>query len=152
MPRSLLQLALVLLVGIACPTVDAQSVPAFPRARARIPRALVEEGVPSIAVAVAKGGKIVWEEGFGWANREARTPASAHTMYSLASISKPITATGLMVLVQRGLVSLDRPINDYLGKAKVDGRAFDANAATVRRNASSPMARRTAWKPISDLP
>jgi CubicO group peptidase (beta-lactamase class C family) len=108
----------------------------FPRARARIQRALVEEGVPSIAVAVAKGGKIVWEEGFGWANREARTPASAHTMYSLASISKPITATGLMVLVQRGQLQLDRPINDYLGKAKVDGRAFDAAQATVRRVAN----------------
>lgn len=108
----------------------------FARARARIQRALVEEGVPSMAVAVAKGGKIVWEEGFGWADREQRRPATAHTMYSLASISKPITATGLMVLVQRGLVSLDRPINEYLGKAKVDGRAFDANAATVRRVAN----------------
>ena len=108
----------------------------FARARARIQRALVEEGVPSMAIAVARGGQIVWEEGFGWADREARRPASAHTMYSLASISKPITATGLMVLVQRGLVSLDRPINAYLGKAKVDGRAFDASAATVRRVAN----------------
>jgi len=142
-----LALPVTLLLPLAAETAGAQrgnresapgspSAAPFARARARIQRALVEEGVPSMAVAVAKGGKIVWEEGFGWANREARTPASAHTMYSLASISKPITATGLMVLVQRGLVSLDRPINDYLGKAKVDGRAFDANAATVRRVAN----------------
>jgi CubicO group peptidase (beta-lactamase class C family) len=126
----LVPLALTLLLAPAA--VHAQ----FARARARIDRALVEDGVPSIAVAVAKDGRIVWEQGFGWADREARTVATEHTMYSLASISKPITATGLMVLVQRGAVDLDRPINDYLGKAKVDGRAFDASAATVRRVAN----------------
>jgi CubicO group peptidase (beta-lactamase class C family) len=135
----LLTIALLLALPLAAETGAAQQgalSPPFSRARARIQRALVEEGVPSITVAVAKGGKIVWEEGFGYANREAGTPATAHTMYSLASISKPITATGLMVLIQRGSVELDRPLNAYLGKAKVDGRAFDANAATVRRVAN----------------
>lgn len=124
-----LALALLLAPG------DAGAQP-FARARARITRALVEDGVPSIAVAVARNGRIVWEDGFGWADREARTAATAHTMYSLASISKPITATGLMLLVQRGAVDLDRPINDYLGKAGVDGRAFPAAGATVRRVAN----------------
>ena len=81
-------------------------------------------------------GKIIWEEGFGWADREKRIPATEHTMYSLASISKPITATGLMVLVERGLVDLDDPIDDYLGDAKLNGRAFDASEATVRRVAN----------------
>jgi CubicO group peptidase (beta-lactamase class C family) len=57
-------------------------------------------------------------------------------MYSLASISKPFTATGLMVLAQRGAVKLDAPVNDYLGAAKV--RAFEGRAsdATVRRVAN----------------
>ena len=50
-----------------------------------------------MSVAVAKDGEIIWEEAFGWADREKRIPATEHTMYSLASISKPITATGLMV-------------------------------------------------------
>ena len=57
-------------------------------------------------------------------------------MYSLASISKPITITGLMVLVERGLIDLDRPINDYLGEAKLVARRGQANDATVRRVAS----------------
>ena len=51
-------------------------------------------------------GKIVWEQGFGWADRENRVPASEHTLYSVASVSKPITATGLMVL---GRAQADRP-------------------------------------------
>lgn len=97
---------------------------------------LVDLAVPSLAVAVAKDGKILWEEGFGWADREKRRLATPHTMYSLASISKPMTATGLMVLKERGLVDLDSPINNYLGEAKLKGWAGDSNEATVRRVAN----------------
>jgi len=104
----------------------------FERISADIERKLVEQDLPSLAVAVAKDGRIIWEAGFGWADREKRIPATEHTMYSLASISKPITATGLMTLVEQGLIDLDRPIDDYLGNAKVNGRAFDASSATVR--------------------
>jgi len=57
-------------------------------------------------------------------------------MYSLASISKPITATGLMTLVQAGKVNLDRPVNDCLGGAKLRARIGDAAQATVRRVAN----------------
>jgi len=67
-------------------------------------------------------------------------PATEHTMYSLASISKPITATGLMVLKELGKLDLDRPINDYLGAAKLNARVppgcGDAADATVRRVAN----------------
>src|SRR5881409_4243319 len=83
---------------------------------------LVDQVIPSLAVAVAREGEILWEEGFGWADRENRVPATEHTMYSLASISKPITATGLMVLKEQGKIDLDRPIDDYLGDAKLTAR------------------------------
>lgn len=96
---------------LAPPSASAQ----FESVKASIQRKLTEDGVPSLGVAVARNGKIVWEAGYGWADREKRIPATEHTMYSLASISKPITATGLMLLVERGQVDLDRPINDYLG-------------------------------------
>ncbi len=110
--------------------------PAFESVKASIQRRLTQDGVPSLAVAVARHGKIIWEGGYGWADREKRIAATEHTMYSLASISKPITATGLMVLVERGQVDLDQPINDYLGWGKLNGRAFDASKATVRLVAS----------------
>lgn len=108
----------------------------FAVARAHARAAVVDSGVPSLAVAVAKGGKIIWEEGFGWADREGRVPATEHTTYSLASISKPITATGLMILAERGKLQLDRPANDYLGLGKITGLAGDASQATVRRVAN----------------
>jgi len=108
----------------------------FDAVRSRIRREIASTNAPSIAVAVARNGRIIWEEGFGWADREKRFPATEHTMYSLASISKPITATGLMLLVQAGKIRLDRPVNDYLGAAKVRARVGDAAQATVRRVAN----------------
>src|SRR6266705_6936673 len=57
---------------------------------------------PSVAVSVAKDGRILFEEAIGLANQEKLIPATPYTMYALASISKPLTATGLMVLVDRG--------------------------------------------------
>jgi CubicO group peptidase (beta-lactamase class C family) len=97
---------------------------------------LVEQSLPSLAVAVARDGAILWEEGFGWADRENRVPATEHTMYSLASISKPITATGLMVLKEQGKLDLDRPINEYLGSAKLKAWIGDTAEATVRQVAN----------------
>lgn len=102
----------------------------------QVDRIRVDNNAPSLAVAVARRGKIVWERGFGWADRENRVPATEHTMYSLASVSKPMTATGLMVLVQTGRIQLDRPINEYLGDAKLKAWVGDAHDATVRRVAN----------------
>ncbi|REK09968.1 MAG: class A beta-lactamase-related serine hydrolase [Planctomycetota bacterium] len=127
-------LSLLLVVVAARPAFSADD--RFDPVRQRIERAIADTNLPSIAVAVAHEGKIVWEEGFGWADRENRVPASEHTLYSLASISKPITATGLMILVERGVIDLDKPIDDYLGEAKLRARVGDAAEATVRRVAN----------------
>jgi CubicO group peptidase (beta-lactamase class C family) len=105
----------------------------FAQARSLIQEMLKKQKVPSISVAVAKDGKILWKESFGWANIEKKIKATPHTMYSLASISKPITATGLMVLVERGLVDLDRPANEYLGGAKLKDFQGKVSDAIVQR-------------------
>ena len=80
--------------------------------RAHIRRVMDSTKTPSIAVAVARNGRIIWEEGFGYADVEHRTPATPTTLYSMATISKPITATGLMKHVEQGKIDLDRPAND----------------------------------------
>lgn len=109
----------------------------FEPLRARIAKLVsAPGGPPSLSVAVARDGKILWEQGFGWANREKRIAAGPETMYSLASISKPFTATGLMVLKQRGAVSLDTAANVYLAPARITGKAGPAEGATLRRIAN----------------
>ena len=109
---------------------------AFDAARDEIQQVMVAQNVPSVVVAVARNGRIVWEQGFGWSDVARRVPADEHTLYSLASISKPITATALMVLVERGAIDLDRPLNDYLGAQKLSSPVFDVRQATVRRVAN----------------
>ncbi len=108
----------------------------FDSVREKIPQELTKRGTVSLAIAVAREGRILWEQGFGWADRENRVPANEHTMYSMASISKPITATGLAILAERGKIDLDKPANDYLGEAKIVARVGSANDATVRRVAN----------------
>ena len=105
----------------------------FDSVRALVTRVMEENGLPSVSLAVAKDGRIIWEEAFGWADRERMMAATPHTLYSLASISKPMTAAGVMKLVERGLVDLDRPINNYLGAGKLRGINGDPEKATVRR-------------------
>ncbi len=112
---------------------DRREADQFEPIRERIRQKLVRQSVPSISVAVARGDKILWEESFGWADREKRVPATPDTMYTLGSLAKPITATAVMVLRQRGLLDLDRPINNYLGEARLVARVGKASEATVRR-------------------
>src|SRR4029077_15340551 len=70
--------------------------------RTTINRFMADSGLVSASVAVAQRGHIVWEEAFGYADRDKKIRATPNTMYSLASISKPFTATGLMFLWGRG--------------------------------------------------
>jgi CubicO group peptidase (beta-lactamase class C family) len=112
------------------------STPNFSAVENLIRTRLTQTGIASLALSIAQGDQILWETGFGWANRAAQKPADEHTVYSLASISKPITATGIMILVERGLIDLDHPINDYLGNAKLTAHVGNAADATVRRVAN----------------
>lgn len=105
----------------------------FDAVRRGIQRAVERGEVPSIAVAVGVEGKIVWEEGFGLSNKEKSVSAAPHTRYAVASVTKPFTATAIMILMQRGLVDLNRPANDYLDKfARLTGYAGHASQAAVR--------------------
>ena len=70
------------------------------------------------------------------ADRENGVAASADVLYPVASLSKPFTATAVMILVERGLLKLDVPANQYLGEAKLHARVGDAKYATVRRLAN----------------
>jgi len=130
--------AIAALTALGLSTLSPSSTAAdrFEPLRREIRQAVEAGEVVSLAVGVARGDEILWEEAFGWADAETRRPATVHTPYSLASVSKPFTATALMVLVDRGRVELDRGVNDYLGEARLSVGAGDPQAATVRQVAS----------------
>jgi len=70
--------------------------------------------VPGLSAAVVQGDQVVWAQGFGVADVEHGTMVRPETVFRLASISKPITAVAVMQLVERGLVSLDDPIQRFV--------------------------------------
>ncbi len=69
--------------------------------------------VPGLSVAVVESGEYEWAAGFGLADVENNAPASEHTLFRLASISKPLTATAAMQLWERSHLDLDAPVQKY---------------------------------------
>jgi len=104
----------------------------FAPVRQRIRQEVASGKATGVAVAVVHKGRLVWEEGFGFADREKRIEATARTPFCLASLTKPFTTTMLMTLVAEGKVALDAPGNQYLAGSGIKGPNGNPHNATVR--------------------
>lgn len=62
--------------------------------------------IPGAALAVAREGRLVYARGFGFADRDARQPVQPHTLFRVASVSKPVTAAAVLRLVDQGKLAL----------------------------------------------
>jgi CubicO group peptidase (beta-lactamase class C family) len=82
-------------------------------------RAAVEElvnspqGPPGLGVAVLVDGRIVWADGFGFADLEQRVALWPHTKMRIGSVSKPITSAALGLLYEQKKLDLDAPVQKY---------------------------------------
>jgi CubicO group peptidase (beta-lactamase class C family) len=74
----------------------------------------VEGSIPAVTLAVVQHGRTIQTRGYGMANLEHMVPATEHTVFRIASITKTFTATAVMMLVERRKVGLDDPISRYL--------------------------------------
>lgn len=77
--------------------------------------------IPAMSAAVVKDQKVVWARGFGYADAEGKIPATEHTPYHLASLTKTFASTVVMRLVQEGKVNLDDPVSKYGINLESDG-------------------------------
>lgn len=73
--------------------------------------------IPGLSLAVVQDGKIIKVEGYGLANVELEVPARPDTVYKIGSVSKQLIATGILLLVQDGKVSLDDRLSTFLDGA-----------------------------------
>ena len=91
----------------------------------RLLRQAVDEGdVPAIATAVWHGNNLLAEQAFGtpgWVVGEA--PLEVTAPFLVASITKPVVCVGAMLLVQRGLLSLDEPVASHIPAFGTHGKA-----------------------------
>ena len=68
-----------------------------------------------ISAAVVKDGQIVYNESFGYKDWENKIPLSNDDIMRIASISKSFTATSLLQLVEKDIISLDDDVSDLIG-------------------------------------
>jgi D-alanyl-D-alanine carboxypeptidase len=81
---------------------------------AYVQRVMAKRHIPGASVAVVKDGKVVLAKGYGLASVELGVPATADTVYQLASVTKTFTATAIMLLARDGKLSLDDKITERL--------------------------------------
>jgi CubicO group peptidase (beta-lactamase class C family) len=88
--------------------------------------------VVGLSIALVEDQKIVWAEGFGYADRARRLPAQAGTLYSTGGLSTLLTATAVLQLADQGTVDLDQPVKKYLPEFSIRSRFPSAPAITPR--------------------
>ncbi len=95
--------------------------------------------IPSMAIVVAEGDSIIWDEGLGYADREAGVVTNTSCTYPLGSLAKALSATVMLTLVEAGRIGLDDPIAPALAPLSLPADAGPIDGVTVRRilNASA---------------
>ena len=102
MPRRTIWLAVLIFSGGLRPPLGwADDTPPAPRyaeavrnLQPFIEREVADKGLPALSVALVDGPTVVWARGFGFEDPQARTPATADTVYRVGSVSKLFTEIG----------------------------------------------------------
>lgn len=69
-----------------------------------------KNSVEGLSIALVDDQRIVWAEGFGYADEAKNIPATAYTIYRVGSISKLFTDTAAMQLAEQGKLDIDQPL------------------------------------------
>ncbi|HTD37417.1 MAG TPA: serine hydrolase domain-containing protein [Candidatus Limnocylindrales bacterium] len=72
------------------------------------------KATPSVAIGVAKNGRLIFAKAYGYRNLDDRVPADAETMYGIGSNTKQFTAAAIMMLRDQGKIDVDAPVSRYL--------------------------------------
>jgi D-alanyl-D-alanine carboxypeptidase len=107
------------LTASALLTQHSFAAPAFSGNTAAIIERTIHEQLASgkvagVAIQVTQHGKAVLSKGYGTANLEWNTPVREDTVFRIASVTKSITAASILVLAEKGLLSLDDKLSKYL--------------------------------------
>jgi methyl acetate hydrolase len=110
-------LALLMLFGVATLGAAAVLPPAGLTALSDMLKAVTDRGdVPGIVVAVVNRDGLLYNEAFGLSSTLSKRPMTKDTIFNMASMTKPITSVGIMMLVDEGKVKLDDDVATYLPK------------------------------------
>lgn len=87
----------------------------FAKIEQQIKEQIQAQSIPGFSMVVVQDQEVIYSNGFGITNREEDgVPVTSNTLFRIGSLSKPLTATAIMVLVDKGLLNLDLPIKEYV--------------------------------------
>ena len=72
------------------------------------------EQLPAVSAVVVRGGEVIWQDSYGYADLETQRKADADTLYHVGSVTKIFTATMLIQLCERGQLALNDTVDRYL--------------------------------------
>jgi CubicO group peptidase (beta-lactamase class C family) len=127
----------LLLAGCATAPLPAEPVPRGDTAAvqrqlsAYIAHELAAGKIAGLSIALVDDQRVVWAQGFGFADKAAGTPAGPDTLYRMGSISKLFTNTAAMQLVAEGRLALDAPVQQVLPWFRI-GSAWPEPKITLR--------------------
>jgi CubicO group peptidase (beta-lactamase class C family) len=72
--------------------------------------------IPGAVIAIARHGKLVALDAYGWRDKAANLPMTSDTIFNIASMTKPMTAVGGLMLYEQGKLLIDDPLSKYFPK------------------------------------
>ena len=97
----------------------------LPDIEAAVERAMLEGRIPSLTIAVVRGDRVVWSEGYGESNLWAHTPAVPSTVYLIGSTFKAMSTVALLQQAEAGKFSLDDAVGPYIRPLRIRGEDPD---------------------------
>jgi CubicO group peptidase (beta-lactamase class C family) len=97
-----------------------------------IGKEMSSDNITGLSIALVDDQKIVWAQGFGYADKQAGIAASPDTVYNLGSIAKVFTATAVMQLAGQGRLDIDQPLQAYLPEFSIKSRYGSTRGITLR--------------------
>jgi D-alanyl-D-alanine carboxypeptidase len=93
---------------------------------------VMEQHVPSVAIAVVHGDRPLWAKAFGLADLSAKTAATTQTRYRIGSITKTFTALAILQLHEEGKLRLDDRVRDHVTTTAINARNVGRLDVTIR--------------------
>ena len=117
--KTVVRLVIVHLITFVAPALSFQLQAnsyegAIQKARRFMQDSLKASRIPGASITVSIKGKVVWSQGFGYADLEQNVPVTPQTKFRVGSVSKPLTAAALGLLYDEGKINLDTLIQAYV--------------------------------------
>lgn len=112
----------------------------------RIPALMKDYSIPGVAIALIQKGQTTWSKAYGYADLIEGRKMTTSTYCRVESISKSVTAWGVIKLVEQGKIELDKPVKQYIKNWEFPKSNYSVEKVTVRQLLAN-----TAGMPLGDI-